>query len=124
MSQTLGELLYAMRAVEPGGDQHPLVDAIEAQIADDPVGSRVVILGYTGDELMRIWALGLLADPDDFDLLSAAVTDPGLRFTALEALSGQPDRQRAGGIARTFLDDPDPRIRDFAARMVAFCARL
>jgi len=73
--------------------------------------------------MMRLWAMGLLGDPRDFDVLSAGLVDPGLRFTALEALANQPDADRVDAVARSFLSDPDPMVRSKAAGMVAFRAR-
>ncbi|MFC5754861.1 HEAT repeat domain-containing protein [Actinomadura rugatobispora] len=123
MPETLDELLCALRAADPAADKDSLVDAIEALIADDPVGSRTVILGHAGDEEMRVWALGVLGDPADFGRIAAALADPGLRFTALEALADQPDVDRVDAVARSLLDDPDPMVRSKAVGMVAFYGR-
>ena len=119
----LDELLHALRAADPAADKDALVDAIEALVADDPDGSRTAVLAHAGDELMRVWALGLLGDPADFDVLAAALSDPRLRYTALESLANQPDADRVDAVARSLLDDPDPAVRSKAAGIVAFHAR-
>jgi HEAT repeat protein len=122
--ETLDELLHALRAaVVRGVDVSPLTDAIEALVEEDPEDSRTAIYAYTGNEEMRLWAMGLLGDPRDFDVLAAGLSDPELRFTALEALANQPDADRVDAVARSFLDDPDPMVRSKAASMVAFRAR-
>jgi HEAT repeat protein len=123
VSGTLDELLRALRAaVDRGVDVSPLTDAIEALVEEDPEGSRAAVYAYTGDEGMRLWAMGLLGDPRDLDVLAAGLTDPELRFTALEALANQTDADRVDAVARSFLDDPDPMVRSKAAGMVSFRA--
>jgi HEAT repeat protein len=124
VSKTLDELLRALRAAaDRSVDVSSLTDAIEALVEDDPEGSREAVYAYAGDEGTRIWAMGLLGDPRDFDALAAGLADPELRFTALEALANQPDTDRVDDLARTLLDDPDPMVRSKAAGMVAFLAR-
>lgn len=126
MPETLGELLQALRAADSASEKDQkdqLVDAIEALVADDPEGSREAILAHAGDEQMRVWALGLVGDPADFDLIAAALDDPELRYTALEALASQPDAGRVDDVARSLLDDPEPMVRSKAAGIVAFRAR-
>ncbi|XVU29886.1 HEAT repeat domain-containing protein [Actinoplanes sp. CA-054009] len=46
-----------------------------------------------------------------------------IRLTALEALSHQPDTDRMDALARSFLDDPEAKVRSRALGMVAFAAR-
>jgi HEAT repeat protein len=117
-------LLQALAtAVVRGADTTSLVDDIEAQLEHDPEGSRTAVRAYTGDEGMRLWALGQIGDPRDFDTLARGLDDPLLRYTALEGLANQPDVARVDAIARSVLGDPDPKIRSKAARMVAFHAR-
>jgi HEAT repeat protein len=119
----LTEMLHALRASVASGawwDTDPLVEAIENLIEDEPEACRAVILGYDGDEMGRLWALGLVGDPADFDRIAAALGDPELRHAALEALGNQPDADRVDAVARSLLDDTDPRIRSRAAGMVAF----
>jgi HEAT repeat protein len=123
MPETLAELLDALRAADPATDKDPLVDAIEALVADDPEGSRAVILAHAGNAQLRVWALGLVGHPADFDRIAAALADPQVRYTALEALANQPDADRVDAVARSLLDDPDPGVRAKAAGMVAFYAR-
>ncbi|MEV6969836.1 HEAT repeat domain-containing protein [Hamadaea sp. NPDC051192] len=124
MSVTVDELLQALHAGVAGKlDVSSLTDAIEALVEAQPEDSRKAIHAYTGDERLRLWALGLLGDPRDFPVLAAGLADPELRSTALEALAGQPDATRVDEIARSFLDDADPMVRSRAVRMVAFSAR-
>ena len=124
MPEALDELLNALRiAVDRGHDVSPLTDEIEALVEDDPDGSRVAVYAFDGDEMIRLWAIGLLGDPRDFDTLTAALVDPDLRFTALEALTNQPDAGRADDVARSLVNDPDPKMRSTAAGMVAYRAR-
>lgn len=121
MAQTMADLLRELRAtVDRGGDVSPLTDAIERLIEVDPDGSRAALHADDGDPGYRLWAIGLLGDPRDFDLLTAALADPALRFTALEALANQPGADAVDALARTFLDDPDPRVRAMAVGLVAF----
>jgi HEAT repeat protein len=121
--ETIDELLHSLAAADPASDKDRLVDAIEARVAEDPPGSRAAILAHEGDEQMRVWALGLVGDPADFDLIAAALADPQLRYTALEALASQPDAGRVDDVARSLLDDPEPMVRSKAAGIVAFRAR-
>ena len=100
-----------------------MVDDIEALLEHDPEGSRNAVHAYAGDEGMRLWALGLIGDPRDFDTLAAGLDDPLLRYTALEGLANQPDLDRVDAIARSFLGDPNPKVRSKAARTVASHAR-
>ena len=124
MSETIDDLLRALgAAVDRRVDVSPLTDAIEALVEEDPEGSRAAVYAYSGDEGMRLWVMGLLGDPRDFDVLAAGLADPELRFTALEALANQPDADRVDAVARSFLDDPDPMVRSKAAGMVSFWAR-
>nr|BFE58898.1 hypothetical protein GCM10020063_034240 [Dactylosporangium thailandense] len=111
MSQTLDELLRAL--VAAGAD----IDEIEELVGDDPEGSRAAVWSYAGDEGMRL--IGFLGDPRDFEFLAAHLADPQLRHTALEALANQPDAERADALARSLLDDADPRVRSRAAGMLA-----
>ncbi|GIE29591.1 hypothetical protein Ait01nite_026360 [Actinoplanes italicus] len=121
---TFGELLHALRAAaDRGADFRDLEDDIEHLAEHEPEASRAETLAYTGDEEMRIWALGLIGDPRDRDRFVAALDDPDLRFTALEALGNQPDRDHTDRIARTFLDDPDPMVRSKAAGLVLWLRR-
>ncbi|MGK5684035.1 HEAT repeat domain-containing protein [Actinoplanes sp. URMC 104] len=122
MSVTLDELLRALAAAGPGEDVSPLMDDIEALVAEDPDGSRSAVLSFADDGGVRLWLVGLLADPRDFDVLAAALADPRLRATALEGLMNQPDVDRVDAVARRLLDDADPLIRSRAAGMVAFRA--
>ncbi|MER7279312.1 HEAT repeat domain-containing protein [Dactylosporangium sp. NPDC000244] len=123
MSQTLDELLLALVAAGADEDAASLIDEIEGLVEDDPEGSRAAVWSYAGDEGMRLRLIGFLGDPRDFDLLAAHLADPRLRHTALEALANQPDAERADAVARSLLDDADPRVRSRAAGMVAFWAR-
>jgi HEAT repeat protein len=124
VSGTLDQLLRELRAARDRDvDVSSLTDAIEAQVEADPEGSREAVHGYAGDEGMRLWAVGLLRDPRDFDVLAAGLVDPELRLTALEALASQPDAGRVDDVARSLLDDPDPAVRAKAAGVVAFWAR-
>jgi hypothetical protein len=125
MPASLDELMHALHAADPTTDKDPLVDAIEALVADDPEGSRAVILAHDGYASTCLWALGLLGDPADVDLIAAALADPdpGLRYTALEALSNQPDLDRIDALARSMLNDPDSSVRSKAVGMVAYYAR-
>jgi HEAT repeat protein len=124
VSDSLIELLQALTtAVGRGADTTSLVDDIEAQLEHDPEGSRTAVLAYTGDEGMRLWVLGEIGDPRDFDTLAGGLDDPLLRYTALEGLANQADRDRVDAIARSFLGDPDPKVRSMAARTVAFNTR-
>jgi HEAT repeat protein len=100
-----------------------LKDEIEHLAEFEPEASRAEALAYTGDELMRIWALGLIGDPRDLDRIVAALDDPGLRFTALEAVGGQRDRDVIDPIARGYLTDPDPDVRAKAVSLVAWLRR-
>ena len=104
-------------------DVSPLVDDIEALVEEDPAGSRSAVWSFTADEGIRLRLIGFLGDPRDFDVLAAGLADPRLRYTALEGLANQPDADRVDGVARSLLDDADPRVRSKAARMVAFRAR-
>jgi HEAT repeat protein len=110
-------------AVDRGVDVTSLTDDIEALVEDDPEGSRTAVHAYTGDEGLRLWALGLIGDPRDFDVLAGGLADPLLRFTALEGLANQPDADRVDAVVRLFLDDPDPKVRSRAAGTVAFLGR-
>jgi HEAT repeat protein len=124
MPATLDELMRALRpAVDRGVDVSSLTDAIEALVDNDPEGSRAAVYAHSGDEPMRMWVLGLLGDPRDFDVLAAGLADPHLRFTALEGVANQPDADRVDGVARSLLDDPDPMVRSKAAGIVAWRAR-
>jgi HEAT repeat protein len=124
MSERLVELLQRLRVgIDRNQDVSSLADAVENLVEADPEGSRDTVLAHTGDEGTRLWVIGLLGDPQDFDLLVSALADPELRSTALEALTNQADTDRVDEIARSFLDDPDPMIRSRAAGMVAFRAK-
>lgn len=124
MPEPLEDLLRAFQAaVDRGVDVSLLTDEIEARVEDDPDGSRAAAHAFAGDAMIRLWAIGLLGDPRDFDTLTAGLVDPHLRFTALEALANQPEADRVDEVARSFVNDPDPRVRSKAAGMVAFCAR-
>ena len=123
MSATLDELLRAFAMAGPGVDVSSLIDDIEALVEDDPEGSRSAVWSFAGDEGMRLRLVGFLGDPRDFDVLVAGLTDPQLRFTALEGLANQPDVERVDAVARSLLDDADPLVRSRAAGMVAFGAR-
>ncbi|MFF5078149.1 HEAT repeat domain-containing protein [Actinoplanes sp. NPDC000266] len=121
---SLGELLPVLHAaVQRGDDVSDLVDAIEAHVEEDPEGSRTAVRAYSGDDGLRLWVLGLVADPRDFDVFDAALADPELRLTALEAVSHQPDTDRVDAIARSCLDDPEARVRSRAVGMVGFAAK-
>jgi HEAT repeat protein len=121
---TFGELLHALRAAaDRGVDFRDIEDDIEFLAEHEPGTSRAGALAHTGDEQMRIWALGLIADPRDHDRIVAALEDPELRFTALEALGNQRDRDHTDRIARTFLADPDPLVRSKAAGLVIWLRR-
>lgn len=122
--EALDDLLRALHvAVAQGADVSSLTDEIEARVEDDPDGSRPAAQAFAVNAMIRLWALGLLGDPRDFDTLNAGLVDPDLRFTALEALAHQPDAGRVDDVARSFVNDPDPRIRATAVGMVAFRAR-
>jgi HEAT repeat protein len=123
MSGTLDALLRALAAAGRGVDASALMDEIESLVEADPEGSRTAVHAYAGDEGIRLRLVGFLGDPRDFDVLAAGLTDPQLRFTALEALTNQPDTERVDGVARSFLADPDPMVRSIAAGMVSFWAR-
>ncbi|BFU46676.1 hypothetical protein KRMM14A1004_49130 [Krasilnikovia sp. MM14-A1004] len=101
----------------------PLIDDIEAIVEGDPEGSRTAVWSFAGDEGMRLRLVGFLADPRDFEVLAAALADPQLRYTALEALANQPDAERVDAAARSYLDDADPMVRSMAAGIVSFRAR-
>jgi len=123
MSQTLDELLRALATAGPGVDVSPLIDDIEALVEDDPESGRAAIWSFTGDEGMRLRLIGFLADPRDFEVLTAALADPRLRYTAMEGLANQPDAERVDTMARSMLNDSDPMVRSKAAGMVSFWAR-
>src|SRR5689334_13103100 len=79
-----------------------------------PRTSRADALACSGDEQMRIWALGLIGDPRDRDRIVAALADPGLRFTALEALSKRLAVRADPATApllHAMREDPDDRVR-------------
>ena len=118
------ELLHALdAAVDRGADVTSLTDDIEALVEGDPEGSRIAVHAYTGREGSRLWALGLIGDPRDFDILAGGLDEPLLRFTALQGLANQPDADRVDAVVRPFLGDPDPKVRSKAAGVVAFLAR-
>jgi HEAT repeat protein len=106
----LDDLLHALRAADPVVDKDALVDAIEALVTNDPEGSRKAILAHAGDEQMRVWALGLLGDPADFDMVLGWHLG-GLGGPAAEAT------------LRILLTDPDEQVRKFAARGLARLSR-
>jgi HEAT repeat protein len=120
MAETVAGLLMQLSAAtDRGADVSPLTDALQTLIAADPEGTRAAVLAYAGDERTRLWAIGLLADPRDVGLLEAALADPRLRCTALEALAVQPAGDRVDALARSCLDDRDPRVRALAVGLVA-----
>ncbi|GAB3849006.1 hypothetical protein ACFPIJ_52045 [Dactylosporangium cerinum] len=118
MSETLDELLRALAAAGRGVDASSLMDEIELLVEEDPEGSRTAVYAYAGDEGMRLRLVGFLGDPRDFDVLAAGLADPELRFTALEALTNQPDADRVDAVARSFLVD---LTRWFGRRPPAWC---
>ena len=65
MPESLDELLHALRTAGPEVDKGSLGDEIRILIEEDPEGSRPVILRYADDEVLFMWALGLLGDPAD-----------------------------------------------------------
>jgi len=85
---------------------------------DDQHGSRAAVLAHAGDEEMRVWTLGLLSGPADFDVLAAVLAGPRVRYTALEAVANQPDADRVDAVIRSWLNDPDPAVRSKAAGVV------
>jgi HEAT repeat protein len=118
------DLLHRLRAAADRGlDFRDLEDEIEHLAECEPETSRADALAYTGDESMRIWALGLIGDPRDLPRIVAALDDPDLRFTALEAVGGQRDRDVIDPIARAYLTDADPHVRAKAAGLVAWLRR-
>jgi HEAT repeat protein len=123
VSRALDELLRELAAPGPGVDVGLLVDDIEALVEEDPEGSRAAVLSFAGGEGMRLALIGFLRDPRDFDVLAAGLADPQMRDTALEGLGNQPDADRVDAVARSLLDDANPRISSRAARIVSFLAR-
>jgi HEAT repeat protein len=124
VSATLGELLrFLGAAVRRGVDVSTMVAAIEALVEDDPEACRTEIYAFDGDDITRLWALGLVGDPRYVDVLTARLADPTLRFTALEALANQTCSDRVDTLARSLLHDPDPNVRSKAVGVVAFGAR-
>ena len=118
------ELLHTLdAAVDRGVDVTSLTDDIEALLDDDPDGSRIAVHAYTARAGTRLWALGLIGDPRDFDILAGGLDEPLLRPTALDGLANQPDADRVDAVVRPFLGDPDPKVRSKAAGVVAFLAR-
>ncbi|MEU4155414.1 HEAT repeat domain-containing protein [Actinoplanes sp. NPDC026670] len=119
-----GELLRQLRsAADQGFDFREIEDEIEYLAEFEAETSRAEALAFTGDASMRVWALGLIGDARDLPIMVAALDDPALRHTALEAVGGQRDREPIDGIARAFLDDPDPGVRRQAASLVAWLRR-
>ncbi|BEL05021.1 hypothetical protein Q0Z83_032120 [Actinoplanes sichuanensis] len=119
-----GQLLRRLRsAADQGFDFREIEDEIEYLAEFEAETSRAEALALTGDASMRIWALGLIGDARDLPILVAALDDPALRFTALEAVGGQRDRGPIDAIARGYLTDPDPAVRSKAAGLVAWLRR-
>ena len=123
MSAALDRLLRALAGAGPDVDVAPMIDHIESLVEDDPEGSRSAVWSFAGDAGMRLRLVGFLGDARDFDFLAAGLADPQLRSTALEGLTNQPDVERVDALARTLLDDADPKVRSRAAGIVAFHAR-
>jgi HEAT repeat protein len=123
VAENVTELLNALRAaIDGGAETSELADAIEALAEQDPESCRAAAYACP-DDGMRLWALGLVADERDFDVLAAGLADPALRYTALEALANQSDTDRMDAVARPLLADPDPAVRSKAAGIVAFAAK-
>jgi HEAT repeat protein len=120
MPEALDALLASLLTTIDTGDAAALMDEIENLVEDDRVGSRSAILAYPGDAGTRVRLLGFLADPHDFDAIAACLSSSDLRYTALEALTSQPDGARVDTVARLFLEDTDPRVRAKAVGMVSF----
>jgi hypothetical protein len=60
-AETLDELLRALRAaVDRDVDVSPRTGVIEALVEEDPGDRRAAVYDYIGDEMMRLWAIGLL----------------------------------------------------------------
>jgi hypothetical protein len=48
--------------VDRNADVSSSTDMIEALVDEDPEGSREAAYAYSGDEMMRLWAIGLVAE--------------------------------------------------------------
>lgn len=104
-------------------------DGLSATLAglmdEDPVGCRATAVSFATErhtDLRRagLWALGYVGTLDDFELLEAALRDPDVkvRGDALGAMSSLHDDPRAQAAMRGVLQDPEPWIRDLAARFL------
>lgn len=114
----LDQLVSAVRSI-PKRDIDPAASEIEWLIEEDPNGCRDIILKYSRDPEIQLWALGLVANDADLDRFVEALADPKLRKAALGAMVFQQDVARVVQAARGLLTDPDPETRSLAIDLVA-----
>ncbi len=95
-------------------------ESLVAKFADRALPMAKTLIAASDETRARtgIEILGLLGDPSSLDAIGLALSDarPGVRVSALVALSGRIPSNLRGSVAR-LRSDPDPRVRAVASRV-------
>lgn len=123
-------VLLRASARDLGDDQDSLQTEISELLSADREAARTVVLELVASdspELRRVglWALGFVVEPEDNELLAAAVadTDPEVRCLAISTLTDPGGDDRAFGAVVSALRDPHGQVRVSAAARLGYIGR-